>query len=292
MIELPFKNIDPPINQCRFTQRYANGGADMKRSTEARRSLKGKARQKRRALLPAIPSPLGDKWREKGSLIDIDAPFGSYLVDSLISDFKRDGLHFCTEDPIRFTRLAVELTGQSALDLAREVLIEGPARREDAKQLIQNLNRIRILIKRVCRISADGIAPVVAARLHDVDYDEIKESVLAATFDTEELHNKLSAVDADIASYLGRYSVPKGKGGNYDPLGTWFIFHGAINWNVLITGNRPDRESRSYFVRFLARAWRDLKFPEIDTTNEMRGPLEGWFNERLAKSKWRLSAGS
>jgi hypothetical protein len=264
----------------------------MKRSTEARRSLKGKARQKRRALLPAITSPLGDKWREKGSLINIDAPFGSYLVDSLISDFKRDGLHFCTEDPIRFTRLAVELTGQSALDLARETLIEGPARREDAKQLIQNLNRIRILIKRACRISADGIAPVVAARLHDVDYDEIKESVLAATFDTEELHNKLSAVDADIASYLGRYSVPKGKGGNYDPLGTWFIFHGAINWKVLITGNGPDRESRSYFVRFLARAWRDLKFPEIDTTNEMRGPLEGWFNERLAKSKWRLSAGS
>jgi hypothetical protein len=99
-------------------------------------------------------------------------------------------------------------------------------------------------------------------------------------------HTALKAVEANIEALLRDRKICKKPlvPTMSDPLARAFIEQMAKFWKDR-TSSPPAPGNQAAFIRFLAAAWEDLKFPEPVDRKGNPKPLQDWFAERVPKQR-------
>jgi hypothetical protein len=231
-----------------------------------------------------------DIFPSKLNELDVNAPEGRYLVDSLTSKLqacrwlvsvpeRRDNKLL---QPYQIIRDVVNFAGRMAVMLAineREL----PQHKAIAKSYFASLFDIRKSISDVCKIDPNDIAGVVH-KLDLTEEDEPGREFEDAVDKTISLLESLMHNDRLIERYLKTFVILKSRGGNVDWLGSYFIqFVAGMGLRRMKGGTLPALQSTDVklFSALLDAAWTDLKFPLEDHRGKALEPLDLYFEVRL-----------
>ena len=233
-------------------------------------------------------APNAEGWLDHASILDQEAPNGTYEVDVIVIDMHGNGRVLRDtdlDDLVRHARAIVDTAGQRAAHQAQQELATGTALKS-AALTFKNLDKLRHAALSLRQAKPDQIGPLIA-RPDDIDdHDDLRKAKKSAEYAVtavEELFRKAVAVGQEVEEFLARYKLPKGQGSSVEPLTNWYMFYCASCWHSL-TGEWAKRDNSADLRRFLTAGWIDLHLPTPTGRDGLPKPPEDHFRDRLAKS--------
>jgi hypothetical protein len=228
--------------------------------------------------------------------LDIAAPAGTYLLDSVVEEFRHRGIFPSVDDLMERARIGNNCTCAAAI-FHVQISLLGPMYRRHTKRLFGDLALIRHLIERNKNLDHFNVTLSENPQISDCHktYESSEEAF-------RHLQDNLGVVSEEIKVFLRAYELEKSLGGNHDPLSHTFIRDGYVTWRILRSEKSPlprsalvdpdplSNEHFRLFARFLAAGWRDASLPLTDHRGQSREPLEEWLADRVRKyfAGWNL----
>jgi hypothetical protein len=220
-------------------------------------------------------------------VLNHEAAVGTYSLDKVVEELRECGIYPNLGNLLKRVRYELDLAQARSVHYATRCLF-APKERQKTKRLLEDIALISHLIERNRNVDPISIAYELEPRPNVRNHEGPREA-------TQCLMGDLSMLNKKIEQYTSTFQEAKAKGGNHDPLSSWFVVWAFDSWvglrSEVFKPLVPEevewlsKQHRRLFSRLLAAAWRDTGLPLTDHRGHSREPLEDWFIDSLRKRK-------